>query len=593
MTNLRVGHFFIIKRSGNVSFNKIPLIGSDHSDETRNIINLMVQVINNRGIEILSESAFLNWLDENGVKHQGVWDDTKEYDRLSVVLHEGNSYTSKKQVTAGIDILNEEFWVITGNYNAQVEEYRKEVKDLSTYVDTELDKKSDKTYVDTELDKKTDVITERVDYYIPTDYPSLQSALNDITKKHSSGVRVGITIKAGHVPKLKIMLRDTVLPNVALYSEDEIVKFSDELKPTDHLFDIANTYGLQLHTLINMEGKGSHGIHLHGGSYMRIGSGSGVINAGDSCLNVREGSTAYAYGGVFTGASQNSTDGAGITCWGGTVIASFADVSDSKAYGARSAHGGTLDFDSGIANDVAYHGIRASQNGRVTCRYATVNNAGIHGLYALSGSQMNATTAVIKNAGNTGIYASEASMINADRSDIDGCEIGCRAWYGSTINFNSSVIKNCTDTGVSCTLSSTIEARNLNLGEGALTGIRADESSSINAQSCTVYGARGTGVRATNNSKINIRSSTIRNTQPGSLNAHGVVSDSMSTILVQNGTVWNNGGNDLRVDAGGSIGANGCRTTANVGSSLPSEPSTDDINISSFNNFSRLGYILN
>ena len=575
----------------------------------------------------------------------GEWDKQNQYEGLSIVTHQGNSYTSKKRVPVGIDILNEEFWVVTGNYNAQVEDYRKEVRDLSTYVDTELDKKSDQTYVDTELgkkanktyvdtelakksdktyvdtelgkksdktyvdtelgkkadtsfvdtelDKKADVITERVDYYIPDDYPSLQSALNDITKKHSSGVRVGITIKSGHVPKLKIMLRDTVLPNVSLNSEDEIVKFSDELSPTDHLFDIANTYGFQLHTLINMEGKGGHGIHLHGGSYMRIGNGKGIINAGDSCLNVREGSTAYAYGGVFTGASQNSTDGAGITCWGGTVIASFADVSDSKAYGARSAHGGTLDFDNGTANDVAYHGIRASQNGRVTCRYATVNNAGIHGLYALSGSQMNATTAVIKNAGNTGVYASEASMINADRSDIDGCEIGCRAWYGSTINFNSGVIKNCTDTGVSCTLSSTIEARNLNLGEGALTGIRADESSSINAQSCTVYGARGTGVRATNNSKINIRASTIRNTQPGSLNAHGVVSDSMSTISVINGTVWNNGGNDLRVDAGGSIGANGCRTTANVGTDMPSEPSTEDINISSFNNFSRLGYILN
>ena len=54
-----------------MGFNKIPLIGNEHSDETRNIINLMVQVINNRGIEILSDSAFLYWLDENGMKHKG------------------------------------------------------------------------------------------------------------------------------------------------------------------------------------------------------------------------------------------------------------------------------------------------------------------------------------------------------------------------------------------------------------------------------------------------------------------------------------------------------------------------------------------
>ena len=113
-----------------MSFNKIPLIGNEHSEETRNIINLMVQVINNRGIEILSESAFLTWLEENGVKHQGEWDDEKEYDRLSVVLHEGNSYTSTKRVPVGIDILNEEFWVVTGNYNAQVDGYRQNVRDL-------------------------------------------------------------------------------------------------------------------------------------------------------------------------------------------------------------------------------------------------------------------------------------------------------------------------------------------------------------------------------------------------------------------------------------------------------------------------------
>src|SRR5699024_9157911 len=99
----------------------------------------MVQVINNRGIEILSESGFLTWLDENGVKHQGEWDDAKEYNRLSVVLHEGNSYTSVKHVPVGIDILNEDFWVVTGNYNAQVENYRQDVRDLQEEITSEVE----------------------------------------------------------------------------------------------------------------------------------------------------------------------------------------------------------------------------------------------------------------------------------------------------------------------------------------------------------------------------------------------------------------------------------------------------------------------
>lgn len=57
-----------------------------------------------------------------------LWDNTKPYEPLSIVLHQGNSYTSRQYVPIGIDIRNEEFWALTGNYNAQVEQYRQEVR---------------------------------------------------------------------------------------------------------------------------------------------------------------------------------------------------------------------------------------------------------------------------------------------------------------------------------------------------------------------------------------------------------------------------------------------------------------------------------
>lgn len=56
------------------------------------------------------------------------WDSTAEYEPLTIVLHNGNSYTSRQFVPADIDIENEEYWAITGNYNAQVEMYRRETK---------------------------------------------------------------------------------------------------------------------------------------------------------------------------------------------------------------------------------------------------------------------------------------------------------------------------------------------------------------------------------------------------------------------------------------------------------------------------------
>lgn len=54
------------------------------------------------------------------------WDNTAPYEPLTVVLHQGNSYTSRQYVPTGIDILNEDFWANTGNYNAQIEQYRQE-----------------------------------------------------------------------------------------------------------------------------------------------------------------------------------------------------------------------------------------------------------------------------------------------------------------------------------------------------------------------------------------------------------------------------------------------------------------------------------
>lgn len=55
------------------------------------------------------------------------WSSTRGYESLTVVLHEGNSYTSRQSVPVGIDISNTAYWAETGNYNAQIEAYRQEV----------------------------------------------------------------------------------------------------------------------------------------------------------------------------------------------------------------------------------------------------------------------------------------------------------------------------------------------------------------------------------------------------------------------------------------------------------------------------------
>lgn len=62
-------------------------------------------------------------------KLMGQWSKLVIYEGLSIVQYQGNSFTSKKSVPVGIDLTNEEYWVVTGNYNAQIENYRQEVAD--------------------------------------------------------------------------------------------------------------------------------------------------------------------------------------------------------------------------------------------------------------------------------------------------------------------------------------------------------------------------------------------------------------------------------------------------------------------------------
>lgn len=54
------------------------------------------------------------------------WQENTAYEALVIVTYNNSSYTSRKPVPAGVGIPpeNPEYWALTGNYNAQIEEYR-------------------------------------------------------------------------------------------------------------------------------------------------------------------------------------------------------------------------------------------------------------------------------------------------------------------------------------------------------------------------------------------------------------------------------------------------------------------------------------
>lgn len=68
------------------------------------------------------------------------WQKSTSYEPLTIVQYNNSSYTSKKAVPAdvGNPADNKEYWVLTGNYNGQVEQYRQDVVSYKGDTDTQL-----------------------------------------------------------------------------------------------------------------------------------------------------------------------------------------------------------------------------------------------------------------------------------------------------------------------------------------------------------------------------------------------------------------------------------------------------------------------
>ena len=70
----------------------------------------------------------------------GDWNNAKDYEPLTVVSLNGNSYTSKTFVPAGASPAgNPDYWAETGNYNAQIEAYRQEVLQYNARIQANAD----------------------------------------------------------------------------------------------------------------------------------------------------------------------------------------------------------------------------------------------------------------------------------------------------------------------------------------------------------------------------------------------------------------------------------------------------------------------
>lgn len=89
----------------------------------------------------------------------GDWDNTQEYEPLTIVSYQGDSYTSRGYVPTGIAITNTQYWAKTGDFNQQVANLQSSLQLTDGRVqDIEGDVHDLEQDVESWLDNRTDTV---------------------------------------------------------------------------------------------------------------------------------------------------------------------------------------------------------------------------------------------------------------------------------------------------------------------------------------------------------------------------------------------------------------------------------------------------
>lgn len=227
-------------------------------------------------------------------KIMGEWNKALQYEALSVVTYKGNSFTSKVPVPANVEINNTDYWVNTGNYNVQLEEYRKEAleaKQLANNTNTDLQTfKENQTNTNNEINNKIDLTTSALNKLknavFEGDTPSvitvaknggrfhtINEAINFAKKYCSRNSRVTILIFGG-VYKESIVLKKN--PGIDLIGIGMPEILSDAPYPDGPAYIYGDTYieGIYFHSI----GTDSYAFHLDGSTDTSCGTSVYVVN---------------------------------------------------------------------------------------------------------------------------------------------------------------------------------------------------------------------------------------------------------------------------------------------------------------------------
>ena len=177
----------------------------------------------------------------------GEWDNTKQYEPLTDVLYQGSSYTSKTNVPKVEDINNDAYWVLSGQYNAQIGAIQEQViqntSDISTI-------KSDIEVINTDISDINDKLgTLQTSPYISVkNYGAVGDGVTDDTTAINAAVNAANNGDIVYFPTATYKVSSIVISkNITIdlcgstiLSDDIAFKASGTLKSTT---TITSAYG--------------------------------------------------------------------------------------------------------------------------------------------------------------------------------------------------------------------------------------------------------------------------------------------------------------------------------------------------------------
>lgn len=454
-----------------------------------------------------------------------------------------------------------------------------------------------------QLAEKVSSQYETLSIYVPSNYPDLQSAVNEMSKKKTNNETIiDIIIESGYKLSSGVVIENGDYSNIRISSEDPVVYLSI-IYEGDFLVCVNATAPL-INVLIDMEDVGGKGLYIIEASRAKVGQGKGVINAGGTGLFVRSSFIDAAYSNFsgsndrnawFTRGAVGCVASADLSnCKGGetalyvsrssAVDASSANISNantttSAAHCLRSKLN-LLDAD--ISNSRS-HGIVAWQGSEVAARGVDASGAGRHAIYAGHSSTVSLMEgADVSRAGENGLYAMSKSSISGDNVNASECKHNAAYANGaSEIDCPNIVANNCLRSGLVSEQGSTINAPNATINKPTNSGLLAFTGSTINASNSNVVDAGSHGVSSTGASTVNIPNTNVENS-----GKYGLTSSEASRINIRNGKVKNSMEYDIHQTHGGFIVASGCATTNGV-----NNPIKGDCSIDSFNTLSNRGVL--